>query len=115
MPEFDRWDILAAYNVYSQLYGWDHYTHGIQARLSRLHYHSPAEQTVEQLSANGKLIFGRLVRKHQAKDVAYTRLNKRRPDVFPSWPGTYNLPTVDPYGNWLKRIGIDARALDVWS
>lgn len=111
MPEFNRWDIMAAYNVYSQLWGWDAYTHGIQARLVRLRYRDPSAETLEALTPNAKEIYGRLVRRHQGHSVAYDRLHRRRPDVFPAWPGTDN---VGSYARYVRqRLGINPAALDM--
>lgn len=74
---FDRFDICAAYNLFSCFYGWDAYTHGIQCRLSRMRYRSPSEETLDGLTENAKEIYAALVRKHAAVNVAYDRMIKR--------------------------------------
>jgi hypothetical protein len=109
-PEFNRWDVLAAYNVFSQLWGWDGYTHGIQARFSRLRYRDPGAEALEDLSDNAKRIYGHLERRHHGHAVAYGRLRRRRPDVFPPWPGTRS---AGSYASFLRRIGVDPACLDL--
>lgn len=65
MPYFDRFDICAAYNMFSILWGWDAYTHGIQCRLSRLKYKpSCSEEYLEGLSENAREIYTALVNRH---------------------------------------------------
>ena len=64
---FDKFDICAAYNLYSQLWGWDAYTHGIQARLCKLTYRpSNSEQGLSGCSENAQEIYLQLVRRHQS-------------------------------------------------
>jgi hypothetical protein len=109
-PEFNRHDICAAYNLFSQSWGWDAYTHGIQARLTRLRYRDPGAETLEDLTANAKAIYGRLERRHHGDAVAYNRLHRRRPDVFPPWPGTQN---VGSYAGFLRKRGMDPACLDL--
>lgn len=112
---FDRLAILTAYNVWSQLWGWDAYTHGIQARLSRLGFRATdSEQTLEGLSPEAKVIYGALTRKHQALHVAYERLRRRHPEVFPAWPGTRNIKSSDPYREFVRACGMDPACLDCW-
>ena len=61
---FDRFDICAAYNMYSILWGHDAYTNGIQARLARIEYRpSHSEEYLEGLSENAREIFDRLERR----------------------------------------------------
>lgn len=113
---FDRWAILTAYNVWSCAWGWDGYTRGIQARLSRLKFRaSDPEQTLEGLSAEAKQIYGALTRKHFGKHVAYERLHRKRPDVFPAWPGTSSIKTADPYKDYVRTCGVDPACLECWS
>ena len=111
VPEFNRFDVCAAYNVYSQLWGWDSYTHGIQARLARMGWEAGAGSgRLEDLTENAKAIFGTLERRHQASAVAYNRLRRRRPDVFPSWPG---LAHVKSYSAFVRSLGLDVACLEL--
>ena len=76
-PMFDRFDICAAYNLFSQHYGWDGYTCDIQARLARIDYRPAAsEQYIKGLSENAKAIYGALVRKHARINVGLERLDR---------------------------------------
>jgi len=78
MLYFDRFDICAAFNLFSCDYGWDPYTHGIQTRLSRMHYRpSRSEEYLPGLKENAKAIYAHLVRKHYPEIVAYNRLTRR--------------------------------------
>ena len=117
MCDFDRYDICAAYNMYSVLWGWDSYTHGIQARLSRFRWRDPSGERLETLSDNAKRIFGALVRRREHDSIAYDRLRRRRPDVFPPWPGTQNFrfsyaEGSTAYRAFVRRLGIDPAVLD---
>ena len=59
---FDRFDILAAYSLYSVLFAGDDYTAGIQVRLARLSYEpSRSEEHLDGLSENGQDIYLALV------------------------------------------------------
>ena len=70
--EFDRFDVCAAYNVFSQLWGWDAYTHGIQVRLSRIAYRpSNSEQTLGGLSYNAREIYAALVARKFPTESSY--------------------------------------------
>lgn len=110
---FDRWDVCAAYNMYAVLWNSTNaYIQGIQGRLSALEYWSPSEQTFEGMSANARLIYGMLERRHHRHWVAYQRLRRRHPDVVPSWPGRMNNPELTE-ANWLRGNGIDPAALDM--
>ena len=76
---FDRFDICAAYNLFSCLWGWDTYTHGIQVRLSRIQYRpAPLEEQIQGLTENGRAIFGALVRKHYPNRVGWARRARER-------------------------------------
>ena len=108
--DFNRWDILAAYNVYSCSWGWDVYTHGIQRRLSRLRWRDRSGECLEDLSENAKRIYGGLERRHQGHTVAYNRLRRRRPNVFPPWPG---LQHVRSYRDFVRSLGVDPACLDM--
>jgi hypothetical protein len=69
MAEFDRFDIYAAYNVYSMLWGGDGctYENTIQVRLSRLKYRpADSEQTLGGLSENAREVYNGIVeRQHR--------------------------------------------------
>lgn len=78
MYYFNRWDILAAYHLFSVHYNGDRYTNGIGCRLSRLKYRpTHSEEYMSGLSDNGKAIYAALVRRHYAINVAYDRMIKR--------------------------------------
>jgi hypothetical protein len=71
---FDRFDICAAYNVYSVLWGGDGctYENTIQVRLSRLDYKpASSEQTLAGLSDNAREIYQELVKRHQQTTSGY--------------------------------------------
>lgn len=76
MMYFDRFDIVGAYNLFAALFGWDHYTHGIVARIARLRAHRLPER-VQDLSPNAKVIFGGLARRHCPTVVALGRFERR--------------------------------------
>ena len=68
---FDRFDICAAYNMYSVLWGGDgyHYPNYIQVRLSRIKYRpSHSEEYLEGLSENAREIYNALVLKREGVD-----------------------------------------------
>jgi len=72
MTTFDRFDILDAYNIYSQDWGWDDYTHGIQARLARMHFTSArGAETFRGLSENARAIYRGLVERRHATRSGY--------------------------------------------
>ena len=120
MSYFDRFDICNAYMMYALLWGSDrdHYTNHISVRLSAIKYRpAHSEECLEGMSENAKEIYGRLERKHHANHVAYERLHRRAPSVFPAWPGSNNLRVRaidDPYRMYVRSLGVDARALDCW-
>lgn len=65
MATFDRFDILAAYNVFSTLWGWDDYTNRIQVRLARLDYKpADSETCLRGLSDNAREVYAGLVARH---------------------------------------------------
>lgn len=76
MMYFDRFDIVGAYNLFAALFGWDHYTHGIIARVARLWARRLPER-VQDLSPNAKVIFGGLARRHCPAVVALGRFERR--------------------------------------
>ncbi len=59
---FNRHDICTAYNLFSQHYGWDDYTYGIQARLDKIRF-KPArsEEFLSGLSDNARGIYDAMV------------------------------------------------------
>lgn len=68
---FDRFDICCAYNLYSQFWGHDKYTHGIQNRLSKLEFKpAPSEEFLEGLSENAFEIYVALVQKREGEENA---------------------------------------------
>jgi len=73
---FDRFDIISAYNLFSVLFGWDDYTHGIIRRISRLRAHGLPER-VQDLTPNAKVILGRLACRHCPSVVAFGRFERR--------------------------------------
>jgi len=67
---FDRFDICAAFALYSQLWGHDAYTNQIQYRLHLLKYRaSRSEETLSGCSENAQEIYLGLVKKHQSADA----------------------------------------------
>lgn len=63
-PYFDRWDICAAYWVFSRDYAP---LPAIESQLNRMQYkpgHSLREYLFRGLSNNGKLIYWRLVKRY---------------------------------------------------
>lgn len=78
LADFDRLDICAAYNVYSQTFGWSRFEHAIQARLSRLDYKPcDSDQRLRTLSDNAKAIYAGLVRRHQGVALAISRFERK--------------------------------------
>lgn len=76
---FDRFDICAAYNLYSQLWGWDNYTRGIQARLHGLRYRAgDSAQRVETLSDNAFAILENKVLARHGRHAASALRRERR-------------------------------------
>lgn len=107
MCYFDRFDVCEAYAVYSMLYGP---RSDIDARLRRVEFcPAPALSGPDHLTENGKVIFGGLVRRSEREYVAYERLHRRRPDVFPAWPGSRSVGSPARYVR--DRLGLDPAAL----
>ena len=79
MMYFDRFDIVGAYNLFAALFGWDHYTHGIIARIARIARLRARRlpERVQDLSPNAKVIFGGLARRHCPTVVALGRFERR--------------------------------------
>jgi hypothetical protein len=76
MPTFDRFDICCAYNLYSQLYGWDDYTRGIQSRLRTIAFKpSHSDEFVERINENAQDILLELVARKKGE---YTMEDLRR-------------------------------------
>ena len=82
MPTFDRFDICCAYNLYSQLYGWDDYTRGIQSGLRTVKF-TPgySEESVEGLNENARDILLDLVAKHRGEDTREDLRRQIRPET----------------------------------
>ncbi len=79
---FDRFDILSAYNLYSALFAGDSYTAGIQARLAGLKYQpARSEERFEGLSENAQAIFSALVLTHQGEDAAEQVRREYQPEI----------------------------------
>jgi hypothetical protein len=116
----DRWAIMAAYYMYSVLWGGDGATYANQVnnRLHRLRFKpASAEETLEGLSPEAKRVYGCLELRHHRHYVAYNRWHRRRPDVFPPWPGTASFPRSrrgECYCDWVRSLGVDPACLDVW-
>lgn len=112
MPYFDRFDVCAAYGVYASDYGGDAYANSVGCRLSRLRFKpSCSEETLDGLTDNAKEIYGRIVVRQNGDYVAYERLHRRAPHVFPAWPGNRNVGEPRAF---VKRLGVDASVLDSW-
>lgn len=74
MATFDRWDICAAWNVYSMLWGGDgcRFENAIQCRLSAIRYRPAiSEQSLAGLSENAREIYDDLVQAHQHCESGY--------------------------------------------
>lgn len=109
---FDRWDICNAYFMYAMLWGHDSYTRGIERRLDEIGYRPRGnDEYLERMTPNAKAIFGALERRRHGDLVAYDRLHRRHPDVFPAWPGTNAVGSVRRF---LQSMGLE-RALEVWT
>lgn len=79
---FDRFDILAAYNVFSQYAGWDNYTRGIQSRLRTLGYKpSRSETLIEGLSDNAGDILLALTERRLGESSAERLRRIMRPEA----------------------------------
>lgn len=116
MCTLDRWEVLAAYNMYAVLWAGGPYADSVSVRLHALRY-SPAlpDQSLETLSPEAKAIYGQLELKHHQKHVAYQRWRRRRPDLFPPWPGSqYFKRTETCYQDWVISLGIDPACLTLW-
>jgi len=108
----NRYDVFAAYYMFSVLYNGDSYANTIGRRLARLGYRpSRSEEYLETLSPDVKAIYGALVRRRDGQQVAYFRLHKRAPEVFPSWPGSIHVGKPRQY---VARLGLNPAALDCW-
>lgn len=71
---FNRFDICAAFNVYSMLWGGDgcDYENTIQVRLSRLEYRpATSEQTLGGLSENARAIYNEIVSRKHPTESSY--------------------------------------------
>lgn len=82
MPTFDRFDICAAYNLYSCLYGWDDYTNGIQSRLAKIKYRpSASDQDLEEISENAQDILLDLVLAREGEGAHDALRREIRPET----------------------------------
>lgn len=54
MAEFNRFDICAAYNIFSMMWGHDDYTNGISNRLRKIHRERRAARDEDNLFRPGK-------------------------------------------------------------
>ncbi len=107
MCEFNRWDVVSAYYWYSVLWGPTQY----DKRLHMLKYKPSVFACLEDADYVTKLIYGRLVMRHQRLYIGFNRLYKRK-KVKNDWPGTYNMPGND-IERWLKGKGLLEAVLSV--
>ena len=101
IPGFNRDTIAFAYAWYAMLWG----PTGYEARLHRLGVRLGANARLETEESDVKAAYGCIVRREHRLLVGYERLYRRRPDIAPPWPGTYNIPRGD-IGAWLRSKGL---------
>lgn len=109
----DRWTLVEAIYWYADHWhgGQSSYTYALFCRAGRIFRPGPCAR-FESADPEVRRVYGDLVRKHEGPSVAYERLHRRRPDLFPAWPGARNIRSLRPYHSFVQSLGFDPSILE---